>query len=103
MKVFFIGAGPGDPELITIKAMKAIQSCPVILYAGSLVPRAIFADVEDSAEQIIDTASLDLEEIAIIADCQQRHVNVARVHSGDVFIWCGRRADSSARGHADRF
>ena len=41
MKVYFIGAGPGDPELITVKALKRIERCPVILYAGSLVPRAI--------------------------------------------------------------
>ena len=61
MTVYFIGAGPGDPELITIKAQKRINACPVILYAGSLVPRAVLADVEDSAELIVDTASLDLE------------------------------------------
>ena len=88
MKVYFIGAGPGDPELITVKAMKAIQACPVILYAGSLVPRAIFADVEASAQQIIDTASLDLQQIMqIIQDCQRREIDVARVHSGDPSIY----------------
>ena len=43
--VYFIVAGPGDPELITIKGQKRIAACPVILYAGSLVPRAIFADI----------------------------------------------------------
>jgi precorrin-4/cobalt-precorrin-4 C11-methyltransferase len=60
MKVYFIGAGPGDPELITIKAQKLINHCPIILYAGSLVPRAIFADVETTASLIQDTASMDL-------------------------------------------
>ena len=63
MTVYFIGAGPGDPELITIKAQKRIEACPVILYAGSLVPRAIFASVEHSAALILDTASMDLEQI----------------------------------------
>ena len=45
MTVYFIGAGPGDPELITLKAYKLIQACPIILYAGSLVPREIINEV----------------------------------------------------------
>ena len=71
MTVYFIGAGPGDPELITVKAQKLINACPIILYAGSLVPREIFAEVEDSAEQIVDTASIDLEQI--IEHIEQAH------------------------------
>jgi precorrin-4/cobalt-precorrin-4 C11-methyltransferase len=88
MTVYFIGAGPGDPELITIKAQKLINRCPVILYAGSLVPREIFADVEDSAEKIIDTASINLDEI--IDYIKQAHLagkDVARVHSGDPSLY----------------
>ena len=88
MTVYFIGAGPGDPELITIKAQKRIEACPVILYAGSLVPRAIFAAVEDSAELIRDTASMDLEQI--IAEIEKAHAagkDVARVHSGDPSVY----------------
>ncbi|MEY8200303.1 MAG: SAM-dependent methyltransferase, partial [Colwellia sp.] len=46
MTVYFIGAGPGDPELITVKGQRLINACPVILYAGSLVPRQLFASVE---------------------------------------------------------
>jgi len=88
MTVYFIGAGPGDPELITVKAQKLINLCPVILYAGSLVPRAIFADVEQSAEQIIDTASIDLQEIIThIAKAHSEGKDVARVHSGDPSIY----------------
>jgi precorrin-4/cobalt-precorrin-4 C11-methyltransferase len=45
MTVYFIGAGPGDPELITVKGQKLINHCPIILYAGSLVPREIFSAV----------------------------------------------------------
>ncbi len=41
MTVFFIGAGPGDPDLITVRGQRLIRSCPVILYAGSLVPEAV--------------------------------------------------------------
>lgn len=88
MKVYFIGAGPGDPELITVKAQKLINQCPVILYAGSLVPRQIFADVEQSADQIIDSASLDLDQIIehmVVA--QKAGKDVARVHSGDPSLY----------------
>ena len=88
MTVYFIGAGPGDPELITIKAQKLINACPIILYAGSLVPRQIFAQVEHSAEAIIDTASLDLEQIIThICDAHQQSKDVARVHSGDPMLY----------------
>ena len=88
MTVYFIGAGPGDPELITIKAQKRIAACPVILYAGSLVPRAIFAAVEDSAELIRDTASMSLDQI--LAEIERAHTtgkDVARVHSGDPSVY----------------
>ena len=88
MTVYFIGAGPGDPELITIKGQKQIQACPVILYAGSLVPRAIFASVEDSADLILDTASMDLEQIMVeIGKAQAAGKDVARVHSGDPSVY----------------
>jgi precorrin-4/cobalt-precorrin-4 C11-methyltransferase len=88
MTVYFIGAGPGDPELITIKAQKLINRCPVILYAGSLVPREIFADVETSAEKIIDTASINLDEI--IDYIEAAHIagkDIARVHSGEPSLY----------------
>ena len=88
MTVYFIGAGPGDPELITVKGQKTINRCPVILYAGSLVPRAILADVEDTAEKIIDTAPIALDDI--IGHIEQAHregKDVARVHSGDPSLY----------------
>lgn len=88
MTVYFIGAGPGDPELITVKALKRIHQCPVILYAGSLVPRDIFSDVEHSAEKIIDTASIDLEKIIAYIDVAHKEgKDVARVHSGDPSLY----------------
>ena len=58
MTVYFIGAGPGDPELITVKGQRLIRSCPVILYAGSLVPEAVLAG--NSAEKVVNTAELNL-------------------------------------------
>jgi precorrin-4/cobalt-precorrin-4 C11-methyltransferase len=88
MTVYFIGAGPGDPELITVKGQRLIEQCPVILYAGSLVPREILQTVENKAEKIIDTASIDLD--AILVHIEQAHAagqDVARVHSGDPSIY----------------
>jgi precorrin-4/cobalt-precorrin-4 C11-methyltransferase len=88
MTVYFIGAGPGDPELITVKAQRLIEQCPIILYAGSLVPRSIFSSVEHAAAKIVDTASLDLDQIIeqiIAADNNQQ--DVARVHSGDPSVY----------------
>lgn len=88
MTVYFIGAGPGDPDLITVKGQRLMTQCPVILYAGSLVPREILEPVEHRAEKIIDTASLDLEEIiAHIAQAHQKGQDIARVHSGDPSVY----------------
>ena len=82
MTVFFIGAGPGDPELITVKGQRLLRQCPVILYAGSLVPEAVLAG--HVAEEVVDTADLDLEQIIErLAAADARGQDVARVHSGD--------------------
>ncbi|MFA7553294.1 MAG: precorrin-4 C(11)-methyltransferase [Spongiibacteraceae bacterium] len=87
MTVYFIGAGPGDPDLITVKGLRLIQQSPVILYAGSLVPKEILADHLDEAE-ITDTAPLNLEEImARIVTAHNEGKDVARVHSGDPAIY----------------
>ncbi|MCG7400030.1 MULTISPECIES: precorrin-4 C(11)-methyltransferase [Caballeronia] len=86
MTVYFIGAGPGDPELITVKGQRLIRACPVILYAGSLVPTQVLDG--HRALKCIDTAELDLD--AIVALLQEAHANghdVARVHSGDPSLY----------------
>lgn len=88
MTVYFIGAGPGDPELITVKGQRLISQCPVILYAGSLVPEEILAPGEAQAETIIDSASLALDEIIDhIATAHAQNKDVARVHSGDPSVY----------------
>ncbi|MCV6611447.1 MAG: precorrin-4 C(11)-methyltransferase [Amphritea sp.] len=88
MKVYFIGAGPGDPELMTLKGHRILQECPVILYAGSLIPREVLQAVEDKAEKIIDTASIDLEEItAHITQAHAEGKNVARLQCGDPALY----------------
>ena len=87
MTVHFIGAGPGDPELLTLKAQRLIGSCPVCLYAGSLVPAEVVAGAPEGA-RVIDTAPLALEEIIDeIAAAHERGEDVARVHSGDPSLY----------------
>ena len=87
MTVHFIGAGPGDPELITVRGLRLIESCPVCLYAGSLVPEAVVASAPDNA-RIVDTASLTLDEIiSEITAAHEKNMDVARVHSGDPSLY----------------
>lgn len=87
MSVYFIGAGPGDPDLITVKALRLIERCPVILYAGSLVPEEILQSAKADAT-IIDTAPLNLDEIiALTKQAVDEGKEVARVHSGDPSIY----------------
>lgn len=86
MTVYFIGAGPGDPELITVKGQRLLRSCPVILYAGSLVPTAVLEG--HRAELVVNTAKLNLEEIiALIRQAHERGQDVARLHSGDPSLY----------------
>jgi precorrin-4/cobalt-precorrin-4 C11-methyltransferase len=87
MTVHFIGAGPGDPDLITVRGRDLIARCPVVLYAGSLVPRAVIAYAPKSAK-VIDTAPLALDEIiAHIEGAHDAGRDVARVHSGDPSLY----------------
>ncbi len=87
MTVHFIGAGPGDPELITVKGQRLIERCPVILYAGSLVPLEIMQGAPETAT-IEDTAPLNLDEItARMQQADEQGLDVARVHSGDPSIY----------------
>ena len=86
MTVFFIGAGPGDPELITVKGQRLVRTCPVILYAGSLVPEAVLSG--NVAVKVVNTAELDLDAIVgLLADAHAKGQDVARVHSGDPSLY----------------
>ena len=87
MTMHFIGAGPGAADLLTLRGRDIIASCPVCLYAGSLVPEEILAHCPAEA-RIVNTAPMDLE--AIIAECRRAHEagqDVARLHSGDLSVW----------------
>jgi precorrin-4/cobalt-precorrin-4 C11-methyltransferase len=87
MTVYFIGAGPGAPDLITLRGQRLIERCPVCLYAGSLVPTEIVASAPSDA-LVRDTAPMHLDEIiAEIVAAHARGADVARVHSGDPSIY----------------
>ena len=87
MTVHFIGAGPGAPDLITLRGLRLIERCPVCLYAGSLVPEEIVKSAPQGA-RVIDTAPMTLDEI--IVEIEKAHAegkDVARVHSGDPSLY----------------
>lgn len=85
--VFFVGAGPGDPDLITVRGRGLIERCPVCLFAGSLVPRAVVAFAPAGAV-VRNTASMHLEEIiSLMAEATGAGQDVARVHSGDPSLY----------------
>lgn len=87
MTVHFIGAGPGAPDLITLRGRDLLTQCPVCFYAGSLVHRDILAHCPDGA-RVVDTAPMTLDEI--IDDMEAEHAagrDIARLHSGDLSIW----------------
>ena len=100
MTVYFIGAGPGDPELLTKKAERLIGSCPVCLYAGSLVPAEVVAIAPEDA-RVMDTAPMTLDEThAEIVAAHAKGQDVARVHSGDPSLY-GAIAEQIRRLRAD--
>lgn len=87
MSVTFIGAGPGDPELITLKGYRYLQQCSLCLYAGSLVPPSLLEALPQDAPAI-DTAPLVLDEIIqIIENHHGDGRAIARLHSGDPSIY----------------
>jgi precorrin-4/cobalt-precorrin-4 C11-methyltransferase len=85
--VLFVGAGPGDPELITIKGQKALMEADLVIYAGSLVPEALLQWARSDI-RILSSASMHLEEI--IAEIQSAHSDgqrVVRLHTGDPSLY----------------
>jgi precorrin-4/cobalt-precorrin-4 C11-methyltransferase len=98
--VHFIGAGPGAPDLITVRGRDLIARCPVCLYAGSLVPKALLDHCPPGAT-IVDTAPLDLERIVkLCVDATAAGKDVARLHSGDLSIWSAMGEQLRRLNHA---
>ncbi len=96
MTVYFIGAGPGAPDLITVRGLRLVERCPVCLYAGSLVPEEIVAAAPSGA-LVMDTAPMHLDDIiAEMVKAHEKGEDVARVHSGDPAIY-GATAEQMRR------
>jgi len=99
MRVFFVGAGPGAPELLTIKAEKLLRSCRCCIYAGSLVSPAVIGLIPADAERY-DSAKLSLDEMVdIYLNAQRRDVDVVRLHSGDPAIYGAIREQMQLLDH----
>ncbi|MCR9141829.1 MAG: precorrin-4 C(11)-methyltransferase [bacterium] len=96
MKVYIIGAGPGDPELITKKGARLISECPIVLYTGSLVPVEVLNTAAPDAK-VLDSAGMTLDDIVdIFLEAQKNDQDVARVHTGDPAIY-GSTAEQMRR------
>ncbi|MBZ4557790.1 precorrin-4 C(11)-methyltransferase [Mycobacterium avium subsp. hominissuis] len=104
MTVYFIGAGPGAADLITVRGQRLLQSCPVCLYAGSIMPDDLLALCPPDA-RIVDTGPLTLDQI--ITELRRAHAaghDVARLHSGDPSLYSAlaeqcRRLDALGIGY----
>jgi len=87
MTVHFIGAGPGAADLITVRGRDLLASCPVCLYAGSIVPSELLGYCPEGA-RIVDTAPMSLDEIeAEFVAAHEAGRDVARLHSGDLSLF----------------
>ena len=94
--VSFIGAGPGDPELLTIKGKKLIDSADIIIYAGSLVNPQVLSDAKEGAV-IYNSAGMNLEEVlAVMKDGEEKGLQVVRVHTGDPAVYGAHREQMDA-------
>lgn len=95
-RVYFVGAGPGDPELITIKGKKIIQSADVIIYTGSLIPQEVIKEHKVSAK-IYNSASMSLDEVlGVIEKAANNKQVIARVHTGDPSLYGAIREQMDA-------
>lgn len=87
MTVYFIGAGPGAADLITVRGQRILAAAPVCLYAGSIMPDDLLALCPDDA-RVIDTGPLTLDQIiSELAEAHKAGLDVARLHSGDPSIY----------------
>jgi precorrin-4/cobalt-precorrin-4 C11-methyltransferase len=99
VRVYIIGAGPGDPKLLTIRGAELIARCPVVLYTGSLVPPEVIAHARRDAK-VLDSSGMTLDQIIeVVAAARDRDEDVARVHTGDPLIF-GSTAEQMRRFEA---
>jgi precorrin-4/cobalt-precorrin-4 C11-methyltransferase len=96
MRVYIIGAGPGDPKLLTLRGAELIASCPVVLYTGSLVPREVLQHARADA-RVLDSSGMTLDEItAVLVAARDADQDGARVHTGDPVLF-GSTAEQMRR------
>jgi len=96
MTVYFVGAGPGAPDLITVRGAEIVARCTLVIFAGSLVPRAIVARARPDA-RVLDSAGMTLDEIVVaMQEAHARGDDVARVHTGDPLLF-GSTAEQMRR------
>ncbi len=87
MKVYFVGAGPGDPELLTVKAQRLLRECRICIYAGSLVSPEVVGQVAADAE-LYDSAGMSLEDMEVVfRQARDRDTDLVRLHTGDPSIY----------------
>ncbi len=85
--VYFVGAGPGAEDLITVRGQKLIEQADVVIYAGSLVNPGLLGSAREDAK-IYDSSRMTLEEvISVIADAEAGHLNTVRLHTGEPSIY----------------
>jgi len=96
MAVYFVGAGPGDPELLTRKAERLLRNASVCIYAGSLINHELLALLPVAAERH-DSAAMTLEEtVAVMRDAEQRGLDTIRLHSGEPALYGAIREQMNA-------
>jgi precorrin-4/cobalt-precorrin-4 C11-methyltransferase len=96
MRVYIIGAGPGDPKLLTLRGAELIEACPIVLYTGSLVPREVLARAQPGAK-VLDSSTMTLDDIVnVLVEARDADQDVARVHTGDPLIF-GSTAEQMRR------
>ena len=96
MRVYIIGAGPGDPKLLTLRGAELIGRCPVVLYTGSLVPPEVIAHARADAK-VLDSSGMTLDQIVdVVTAARDADEDVARVHTGDPLIF-GSTAEQMRR------
>ncbi|MCU1602973.1 MAG: Precorrin-4 C11-methyltransferase [Frankiales bacterium] len=87
MTVFFVGAGPGAADLVTVRALRLLEKASVVVYAGALVPTELLASCPPGA-RLVDSASLDLDQIlAVLSESHDAGRDVVRLHSGDPSVF----------------
>ncbi len=87
MKVYFVGAGPGDPDLLTVKAERLLKNCVICIYAGSLVSPGVIGLIPADAKKY-DSARLSLAEIiGLCREAKEKDQDVIRLHSGDPSLY----------------